>query len=111
LDPKCEEGPCNVTLRIPLRTSPDVQGKLLRDATEYDGEIQHASLGTCNGQDNPPNDTAVISLRLTRARVRVVDGEWVAVRFKGSYREHFPARASCSVGFLEADLKGYKKAP
>lgn len=106
LDAKCDTGPCSTSIQITLSSGPDVHGKLQRDGSEYDGSILHASLGLCNDQPNPPNDSAVISLHLTRARL--IEGEWHAIRFKGTFREHFPAHSGCSDGFLTADVKGYK---
>lgn len=108
LDPRCEDGACSADLFIPLARNPGANGSLIRDGAEYDGGIRKASLGFCGDEDNPPNDSAVISVRLTRARGS--QGEWVATRFRGKFREYFPPRLGCSAGFLEANIKGLSVA-
>jgi predicted nucleic acid-binding Zn ribbon protein len=104
----CESGPCSARFHIPLEQGA-LTGRLRRDGADYDGTIENASLGSCGARPNPANDSAVISLTVTRATLR--KGEWVAIRFEGSFQEHFPPRPGCSEGFLEADLKGIRRAP
>jgi hypothetical protein len=107
IDPACESGACSALFRIPLEQGA-VDGRLARHGARYDGTIENASLGNCGARPDPPNDSAVISLKVTRATLR--NGGWTAVRFEGSFQEHFPPRLGCSQGFLEADLKGIRRA-
>jgi predicted nucleic acid-binding Zn ribbon protein len=108
IDPACESGACSALFRIPLEQGA-VDGRLRRDGARYDGTIENASLGNCGDRPNPPNDSAMISLTVRRARL--LNDEWSAIRFEGSFREHFPPRPGCSEGFLEANLKGIRRAP
>jgi hypothetical protein len=102
--PRCGHGACNAALKIPLKTG-DASGKLVKAGPTFHGGLTDASLGTCGNSDNPPQDSAVIHLRVIRAALR--EGAWTAVRFEGTFREYFPPRGFCGAGFMEADVHGF----
>ena len=102
--PLCSLGPCDLRISIPLARAAPARGHLDLKGPVYAGQITHASLGFCGSQNNPPQDTAVISVSVTEASM--IGDEWTATSIKGRFAERFPARYICGVGFLSATIQG-----
>lgn len=89
-DPRCAAGAC--TTRLQNYDAGTIPGlwtgwtvKLARSGAHYSGTAK-ANLSTCMGL--PVSDTVVVTLHVTRAGM--VDGQWTALAWTGTYKDTAP---------------------
>jgi hypothetical protein len=111
-DPRCVSGACATRLSnydVSGLTVPDPWAswtmQLTRDGARYSGTTK-ASLSNCWGIQI--SDTIVVTLQVTRARM--LDGQWTAVAWRGTYKDTSPyteiGLQYCPSASLTASVRG-----